>query len=247
MAVSVALLTLLVPAVVQAGLDLAHAAERFPLKAGTRIDAVRTEPIAGRVIVETPDAPAVAAQLRASTRTLCTDVSVKDGDVVLKCASRQLSAKLVPHVGGQSLEVAFLRVAPWAGRDGLPLVPFDPYKLELGASCPGDTPAGLGECALAAGRLQEAQERFLEATEGPGAALAALRLGDLAARASDLPEAVRQWRRVPPRSPFGRLAAIRLCETEPSCLPVGRSSILYDPASVQPALRPDVLLRRARI
>jgi hypothetical protein len=247
MALSAALLTLLLPAVAQAGLDLAHTVERFPLKEGTKVLAVRTEPIARRVIVETPGVAALATQLRAASRTLCTEVSVRDGAIVLQCASRFISAALVTHAGVQSIEIRLLRVAPWSGRDGLPLVPFDPYRLDLGASCPGDTPAGIGECALAAGQLQEAVKHFQEAIPGPGAALAALRLGDLAAHGGELAEAVRHWRQVPPRSPYGRLAAIRMCETEPNCLPAGRSSILYDVASVPAPLRPDVMLRRARV
>ncbi len=246
MALSVALLTLLLPAAAQAGLDLTHTLERFPLKGGGRGLTVRAEPMAGRVIVEGPGVAALAQELRAPTRTLCTDVSVQDETVVLRCRSKQIAASIAPHAGGQSLEIRFLRVAPWSGRDGLPLVPFDPFRLDLGASCPGDTPAGSGECALAAGQLKEAREHFLAATEGAGAALAALRLGDFAAHEGDLPEAIRRWRQVPPRSPFGRLAAVRLCETEPDCLPTGRSSILFDAAAVGPALRPDLLLRRAR-
>jgi hypothetical protein len=143
--------------------------------------------------------------------------------------------------------VSFLRVAPWSGRDGQPIVPFDPFHLDLGSGCPGDTPASRGECALAAGQFEEAREHFGEATEGPGASLAALRLGDIAARAGDLVEAVSNWRRVAPRSPFGRLAAARLCETEPDCLPTGRSSILYEASDVPEGLRSDIVLRRARV
>lgn len=246
MALAVALLTLLLPAVAQAGLDLTHTLERFPLKGGGRGLTVRAEPMAGRVIVEGPGMAALAQELRTAARTLCTDVSVQDDTVVLQCKSRHLTASIAPHAGGQSLEIRTLRVAPWSGRDGLPLVPFDPFRLDLGAGCPGDTPAGSGECALAAGQLKEARAHFLEAAEGPGAALAALRLGDFAAHEGDLPEAIRRWRQVPPRSPFGRLAAVRLCETEADCLPTGRSSILFDAAAVEPPLRSDLVLRRAR-
>jgi hypothetical protein len=246
MALSVALLTLLVPVATQAGLSLTHTVERIPLKEGIRVQSVRAEPIAGRVIIESSGLTALAAQLRAATRTLCTDVTIKDGVIVLKCTARFIAAALVPFPGGQSIELRLLRIAPWSGRDGVPLIPFDPYLLKLGASCPGDTPAGSGECALAAGELEKAREHFESATEGPGAALAALRLGDIAAHGGDLPEAVRRWRLVPPRSPFGRLAAVRLCETEPNCLPTGRSSILYDIAQVPPALRADMVVHRAR-
>jgi hypothetical protein len=247
MAFSVVLLTLILPAAAQAGLDLTHTMERFPLKGPARELSARAEPIAGRVVIEGPGVTALAKELRAATRTLCTEVSIQGEAVVLQCKSRFLTAAIASHAGGQSIEVRFLRVAPWSGRDGLPLVPFDPFRLDLGASCPGDTPAGSGECALAAGQVKVAQGHFKEATEGHGAALAALRLGDIAAFDGDLAEAVRHWRQVPPRSPFGRLAAVRLCETEPDCLPATRSSILYDSGAVQVALRSDLVLRRARV
>jgi hypothetical protein len=247
MAFSVVLLTLILPVAAQAGLDLTQTMERFPLKGPARDLSARAEPIAGRVVIEGPGAAGLAKELRAATRTLCTEVSVQDEAVVLKCKSRFIAASIAPHAGGQSVEVRFLRVAPWSGRDGLPLVPFDPFRLDLGASCPGDTPAGSGECALAAGQPKVAAEHFKEVTGGPGAALAALRLGDIAAFDGDLAEAVRHWRQVPPRSLFGRLAAVRLCETEPDCLPASRSSILYDPNAVHVALRPDLVLRRARV
>jgi tetratricopeptide (TPR) repeat protein len=246
MAVSVWLLTLALPAIAGGGLDLTHAVERIPIP-GTGPVTVQVEPLASRVRLEVRDAAAVARQLRAASRTLCPAVAVEGDAVVLRCTSRQISATVVPHAGGQSLEVRHLQVPPWAGRDGLPHVPFDPAKLSLGAPCPGDAPAGAGECALASGHLQRAEELFREAREGPGAALAALRLGDLAARAGDLQEAVRSWKEVAPGSPFGRLAAARLCETDPRCIASGRSAFLFASAEAHPALRADLVLRQARL
>jgi hypothetical protein len=247
MAVSVALLTLLLPAATQAGLSLAHTVERFPLEGNARGVVVRAEPIGGRIVVEGPDVAALARQLRSPKRKLCPDVSIREGAVVLRCPTQNFSAALVPHAGGFSLQVSLLRVSPWAGRDGLPIVPVDPFHFDLGAGCPGDTPAGQGECALAAGQLHRALGYFRKETGEPGLSLAALRIGDIAARTGDLAEAVSSWRKVAPRSPFGRLAAARLCETEPNCLPTGRSSILYDTSNVAEALRPDLVLRRARV
>jgi hypothetical protein len=219
------MLTLALPAAASGGLDLTHAVERIPLPGGAPV-ALQVEPLA--------------------SRTLCPSVAVEGDAVYVRCSSRQISAALVPHAGGQSLEVRHLQVPPWAGRDGLPHVPFDPSRLSLGAPCPGDTPAGEGECALASGHVQRAEERFREAREGPGAPLAALRLGDLAARAGDLQEAVRSWKEVAPGSPFGRLAAARLCETDPRCIASG-SAFLFAAADAHPELRADLVLRLARL
>lgn len=244
---SVALLTLLAPVLVTAALDLTELVERFPLKGAIQVTAVRAQPIAGRIVIESSNGPALAAELRSPTRTLCTEVSQEYGAVVLRCPSRYIAASMVRHAGGQSLEVRVLRVAPWAGRDGLPVIPFDPYRLGLGDGCPGDTPAGRGECAIAAGNFKEAREQFQGATEGVGAALATLRLGDLAALDDDLPEAVRMWQQVPAGSPFRRLASARLCETEPTCLSSTRTSILYSLAKIDAPLHADLVLRRARV
>jgi hypothetical protein len=245
-AVTVWMLTLALPAVASGGLDLTHAVERIPLPGGGPVS-LQVEPLASRIRLQVRDPVALARHLRNASRTLCPAVGVEGDAVYVRCTSRLISATLVPHAGGQSLEVRHLQVPPWAGRDGLPQVPFDPSRLSLGAPCPGDTPAGAGECALASGQIQRAEERFREAREGPGAPLAALRLGDLAARAGDLQEAVRIWKEVSPGSPFGRLAAARLCETDPRCVASGRSAFLFAPTDAHPALRADLVLRRARL
>jgi len=247
MALSVVLLTLALPGVASTGLDLTQTVERIPLPPVAGPVTLHVEPLASRVRLETRDAAEVARRVRLASRTLCPEVGVEGDAVVLRCTSRFIAAALVPHAGGQSLEVRLLQVAPWAGRDGLPSVPFDPSRLSLGAPCPGDAPAGAGECALAAGQLQRAEELFRQAGEGPGAPLAALRLGDLAARADDLPEAVRHWKQVAPGSPFGRLAAARLCETDPRCLVSNRAAFLFATADAHPALRADLVLRQARL
>lgn len=244
---SVALLTLVLPAMTLAGLDLAETVEHFPLKGPTRVTSIRAEPIAARVVLESSNATALAAELRSPTRTICTDVSVEDGVVVLRCSSRYIAASLAPFPGGQSVELRVLRVAPWAGRDGLPIVPFDPFRLGLGEGCPGDSAAGRGECAVAAGNFTLAREHFRAAAGGTGAALATLRLGDLAALEDDLPGAVRMWQQVPTGSPFRRLASARLCEVEPACLASTRTSILYSLGQIDSTLHPDLILRRARV
>jgi hypothetical protein len=246
MAAAAWMLTLALPAAASGGLDLTHSVERIPLRAEGPVEA-QVEPLASQVRIAVRDPAAVARQLRQASRTLCPAVAVEGDAVVLRCTSPLIAASLVPHAGGQSLEVRHLQVPPWTGRDGLPLVTFDPSRLGLGAPCPGDSPAGAGECALASGHLQRAEERFREAREGPGAALAALRLGDLAARAGDLQEAVRAWRDVPAGTPFGRLAAARLCETDPRCLASPRSAFLFASDEAHPALKADLVLRRARL
>ncbi|HTP52407.1 MAG TPA: hypothetical protein VMK42_17090 [Anaeromyxobacteraceae bacterium] len=247
-ALSAALLTLALPALAAAaGLDLTLAVEKVPLPAATLPISVRAEPIASRVVLETKDANALARHLRASAHTLCPDVGVAGNEVILRCRSRDIAAGLVPFPGGQTLEVRHLQVPPWSGRDGSPLVPFDPHKLDLGSHCPGEGNAAKAECALACGHPEEAEEPFREALGGPHGDLAALRLGDLAVQAGDLAGAVAMWKRVSPSSHFGRLAGARLCEVDVHCLESPRAEALFSPGDAEPPLRSDLLLRQARM
>jgi hypothetical protein len=208
---------------------------------------VRVEPLASRVVLTPRDPASLARGLRAVSRSLCPQVAMDGHEVVLTCRSRFLAASLVPHAGGRSLEVRELQVPPWSGRDGGPVVPLDPVRLTIGPPCPGGEPVAAAECALATGQAHRAEELFREAIGGPDAALAALRLGDLAARAGDLPGAIRRWKEVSPASPLARLSAARLCETDPRCIQSRRASYLFAPGDAPPALRADLLLRSARL
>ena len=227
------------------GTELTESVERIPLPPSVLPVAVRVEPLASRVALASRDAAALARHVRAASHTLCPDVSVSGGEVLLRCRAREIAASLVPYSGGQQLELRHLQVPPWSGRDGLPLVPFDPQKLDLGSHCPGEGNAAKGECALASGHAEGAEEPFREALGGPHGDLAALRLGDLAARTGSIGDAVSMWRRVSPSSAYGRLAGARLCEVDPRCLQSPRAAILFDPGSGP--LRDDLLLRQARI
>ncbi len=235
---SVALLTLLAPVLVTAALDLTELVERFPLKGAIQVTAVRAQPIAGRIVIESSNGSALAAELRSPTRD-----PLHRGLPGVRRRRPPLPVPLHRGVHGPSRRRAEPRGARPAGgplgRAGRPaVIPFDPYRLGLGDGCPGDTPAGRGECAIAAGNFKEAREQFQGATEGVGAALATLRLGDLAALDDDLPEAVRMWQQVPAGSPFRRLASARLCETEPpACHPPAPPSSTPSPKSTPPCTR----------
>ena len=244
---AVALLTLLLPAAASAGLDLTHSVERVAIPAAALPVSVRVEPLASRVVLASRDAAALARAVRAASPTLCPEVGVSGGEVVLRCRTPLIGAALVPFSGGQSVELRHLQVPPWSGRDGMPLVPFDPRKIGLGSHCPGEGNAAVGECALGTGHPEQAEEPFRDAVSGPHGDLAALRLGDLAARAGNLPEAAAMWKRVSPSSAYGRLAGCRLCEIDPACLASPRAAVLFHPDEEASPLREDLLLHQARI
>ena len=242
-----ALLTLSLPALAAAGgVDLTESIERIPLPAGLSVS-VGVEPLASRVTLQAADPASLARRVRAGSHALCPEVAQEGEKVVLRCATREIAAAMVSFSGGQFLELRQLQVPPWTGRDGLPIVPFDPHKLELGSHCPGDGNAAVGECSLAAGHWELADQSFREALGGPHGDLAALRLGDLAAHAGNLKEAVAQWRRVSPSSQFGRLAGVRLCEVDPRCLSSNRATYLFVPGETPSPLREDLVLRQARM
>ena len=242
-----ALLTLALPAAAATGgVDLTESIERIPLPAELSVS-LRVEPLASRVVLGSADAAALARRVRAASRALCPEVGVEGGEVVLRCATRDIAAGMVPYPGGQYLELRQLQVPPWSGRDGLPVVPFEPEKLNLGSHCPGDGNAAVGECALTTGHWDVAEKSFREALSGPHSDLSALRMGDLAARAGNLREAVAMWRRVSPSTAYGRLAGVRLCEVDPKCLHSPRAAILFAPGETPAPFREDLLLRQARM
>jgi len=245
---SAVLLTLALPAAAGTGrLDLTESVEKVPLPAAALPTSVRVEPLASRIALPARDATLLARHLRASAPTLCPNVTVSGNEVVLECRAREIAADLVAYPSGLTLEVRHLQVPPWKGRDGMPIVPFDPYRLDLGSHCPGEGNAAKGECALASGHTEEAEEPFREALGGPHGDLAALRLGDLAVRAGDLPGAIAMWRRVTPSSPYGRLAGARLCEVDARCLQSPRAQVLFTPGEALPPLRADLVLHQARM
>jgi len=233
------------PVATQGGVELTDAVDKIPLPSAALPVSLRVEPLASRVVLGSRDPAALAQQVRATSHPICPEVSLTGGEVVLRCRSRQIAAALVPYSAGLQLELRLLQVPPWSGRDGLPIVPFDPQHLDLGSHCPGDGNAARGECALASGHPEAAEAPFREALGGPHGDLAALRLGDLAARAGDLQAAVSMWRRVSLSSPYGRLAGARLCEIDARCLQSSRAAILFVPGTG--TLRDDLVLRQARI
>ena len=154
---------------------------------------------------------------------------------------------MVTDAAGTGVLLHRLSVPPWRVEDEAPpLVPFDLEALQI-AACPGETPEVQGECKLSAGDLVAAQELFEKAVKEGPAPLAHLRLGDSALRADDPDLAVSHWRMAHAEAPWGRLASARLCELEPHCLASQAFEAVYDSLAVVPALRADLILRRARM
>jgi hypothetical protein len=125
-------------------------------------------------------------------------------------------------------------------------VALDPATLGLGP-CPGTTPEARGECLLLARQPLEARAEFEEAARTRKAPLAFLRLGDFAL-AEDTPEvAIELWRRARNEFPYGRLASARLCDLDPYCATGSERRSIYDLNQAAPAVRPDLVVRHARL
>jgi hypothetical protein len=92
----------------------------------------------------------------------------------------------------------------------------------------------------------EARAEFEEAARTRKSPLAFLRLGDFAL-AEDAPEvAMELWRRARNEFPFGRMVQARTCDLDPSCLKSEERHAIYDMAQAAPAVRADLVVRRAR-
>lgn len=191
-------------------------------------------------------AAAAARKLQRASQ-LCPDASADGDDIVLRCRIGWVRASLSDTGAGPALDLAALRVPPWRpSEEGPPLVPFDTAALGLGP-CPGQAPQVQGECALRAGKVVLARQRFRAAAQAGFAPLAELRLGDLALQDDDPDLAVMHWRRARAEAPWGRLAAARLCELEPACLGSDQLEAIFDAGAVARPLRADMVLRRARL
>jgi hypothetical protein len=229
-------------------LALTREAERLELPPSARAVRIEARPFTREwVLLLPPSAVApTALQLRGASR-ICPEVIAGADRVTLRCTTSRVRASVVRDAAGTGIDLFRLSIPSWRPEDeGPPLVPFDLTALRLGA-CPGDAPELQGECALAAGDLDGAKERFEQAIGAGPSALARLRLGDLALRADDPSAAVAHWRLARAEAPWGRLASARLCELEPKCLASQAFEAVYDTSAVERALRSDLLLRRARL
>jgi hypothetical protein len=206
---------------------------------------VAWNPVERRLTVKVPAAQAAAvARHIEGTSHLCGGARVSGGAVVLRCRTARLRASVGTRTSRAVLELYELTVPSWREEEeGPPTVALDP-GLVAGGACPGSTPEGRGECLLAAGRRDEARQAFEAAGRS---AHAELRLGDLALSADDPVAAVGHWRAARQQAPWGRLAAARLCELEPSCLDGAERAVAFDAAGAEPAVRADLALRAARL
>jgi hypothetical protein len=231
-------------------LSLTREAERVNLPAAAGDVELEARPFTREWILHVPPATvaATAAKLQGSSK-LCPEVAAGNGTVTLRCTTSHLYATVVHDAGGSCVLLFRISVPPWRPEDdGPPLVPFDLLSLGLpGCGAPANPPEIQGECALAAGDLETARRRFLEAIAIGPSALARLRLGDLALGKDDPDGAVVHWRLARSEAPWGRLASARLCEFEPKCLASDAFEAVYDATAVDHALRADVVLRRARL
>jgi hypothetical protein len=225
--------------------ELTKTCELVELPVPAAATAVTWNPLERRLTVKVPAAQAAAVARRIEgTSHLCGNARVSGGAVVLHCRTARLRASVGTRTTQTLLELYDLTVPSWRdAEEGPPTVALDP-ALVAGGPCPGTTPAGRGECLLAQGHLDEARKVFEAA---PRSAHTELRLGDLALAADDPTAAVRHWRAARHEAPWGRLAAARLCELEPSCLDGPGRAAVFDPAGADPAVRADLALRAVRL
>lgn len=194
--------------------------EGWPVPNGTTIE---VDALAATVRLKLP-AAAVSARAKGAgppalpfTSTLCRRESQLKNVIVMRCASRRITAEVVRARGGLQVMVRRLRTTPLIDSDAtLPLFTWDPREAGIGGACPGDTPAAQAECLLQKGDLVHAVAPLRKAI-ALAPSYASLRLGDLAALAGDMEAATQLWDRTQGLGPFGRLAAARLCDRTGRC------------------------------
>jgi tetratricopeptide (TPR) repeat protein len=149
---------------------------------------------------------------------ICPHLEQAADGAVLGCSSRRIWAGLFQDRLGPYLDLRVLRGIPRDGELAIGLTAWPVRALGIPDDCPGRLDATLGECALAEGKLEEAEAAYRKARGGPDSNLAYLRLGDLAAARGELEAAMHLYAFVPPVGPVGRLARARLCDLTGSCL-----------------------------
>lgn len=226
---------------------LALSAERIALPPTMRATAVQPDVLLSAIEIDTGDPRATAKHLAKNPSRLCPVVEERRGGVRLRCTTRRFDAQLVTSGGRTFIDLHELRGLPTRpSENGAPQVTYTPSEYGLGGPCPGTTPAGRGECALADGRLAEAAAHLREAF-GSEPTFAALRLGDIALATGDPNLAIAWYRRAPRQGVFGRLAIARECEITGSCFE--RLATAFEPAGLPEPARTELELRgiRARL
>lgn len=191
-------------------------------------------------------ARSVGAQLKARLGYLCPIATVEGPRVVLACRTQRLDARVRTEGGRSHLDVYEVRGVPHRTEAQRLKFLYPPDLFLLGGPCPGTTPASRGECAFMAGDSKTAVAALEQALETPQRSYAALRLGDLAVERDDVPAALSWYRRAGTMGPYGRLAAVRMCEISGQCLDQPKSG-LFDETALPEPLRTEMLLRRARV
>ncbi len=235
-----------------AGEPFTEVIEGWPVPAGTTVE---VDALAGAIRLTLPAAAARPAAKGPPplpfTSTLCRRESQLGRRLVMRCASRRISAEIVRVRGDTQVMVRRLRTTPLVDGDAtLPLFTWDPREVGIGGACPGDTAAAQGECLLQRGDLVHAVAPLRKAI-ALSPSYASMRLGDIAALAGDMENAAQLWDRTQGIGPFGRLAAARLCERTGRCekdsaKEVGIAFDPLDDVALPGPIADEMMLRRAR-
>jgi hypothetical protein len=150
---------------------------------------------------------------------LCPSVAKTAKGSRLSCTTRRLWAAVEEDEAGLFLDLRALRGVSWRWEpDAIPFTAWTLGELGIPETCPGVTEAAQAECALADGRLFEAEALYTAALAGPDAHLARLRLGDFALHRGDSEAALRWYSTVASAGPVARVAAMRACDLTGICL-----------------------------
>lgn len=209
-------------------------AERVELPGGVR--SFEAFPMQGLVEIAAKQPDRLERALRQKPPQICPTVE-REGDLLrLRCVTTRFDVRLVAG----ALDLRSLRGLPWNGDHGTP--PLLPWH---DGPCDGASGVVAGECAIARRDWKAAARAFRSEKERLDHAT--VRLGDLALLEDRPDEAARRWRSVDSGGPFGQVASARLCELLGNCLVDLRAPQLFDPATLPPELRPESILRAARM
>jgi len=175
---------------------------------------------------------------------LCPKARAEGPDLVLSCTTARLHATS----SRGTVTIVALRGLPWAASDEpAPRRWYRPEEVGLGGPCPGTTPAGRAECALAAGNVEAARDLLTAALDTLHRDYASLRLADLALH-DGCPLDSMEWLEKTGRTgDWGRLASVRQCELSGRCFKGPQRDALFDGAGMPGAMRDELKLRELRL